>query len=398
MAFSVNTNANAMAALRSLSSTQGNISDIQSQIQSGLKVGSATDDPSTFVISQGMRGDIGGLKAVQEGLSFGSATVNMALAGATEISNKLTDLQVKVTQAENDGLDTSVLQQEADEMLAQISSVVSTANFNGINLLDNGGASVGLSVSTGLGGASISLGEQDASVTALGLNGLSLEASHSTVTMDSGFTLIEDNVFKIEIYDDATVPNLVATHTFEIDGDGTALTAITDENGTPPTFAHGVAVDLAADSAQAMIGKIADVMRDEGFTVNIGEDGTFDVSAAGQNIVVLAETTDTSGTAIANTAIVDDIAGTAFADLENAKDVIGGIMTTLGTYSNRLDGQADFTKVLTDTLEEGLGILVDANLAEVSAKLQSEQTKEQLGIQSLSIANAASQSILGLFR
>ena len=73
-------------------------------------------------------------------------------------------------------------------------------------------------------------------------------------------------------------------------------------------------------------------------------------------------------------------------------------MTTLGSFSNRLDSQAEFTQVLTDKLEEGLGILVDANLAEVSAKLQSEQTKEQLGIQSLSIANAASQSILGLFR
>ncbi len=50
------------------------------------------------------------------------------------------------------------------------------------------------------------------------------------------------------------------------------------------------------------------------------------------------------------------------------------------------------------TFEEGVGILVDANLAEESAKLQALQTKEQLGIQSLSIANQRPQSIMSLFK
>ena len=58
MAFSVNTNSNAMAALRSLSSTQNNISNIQSQIQSGLKIGGATDDPSTFVMMDYLKNEL----------------------------------------------------------------------------------------------------------------------------------------------------------------------------------------------------------------------------------------------------------------------------------------------------------------------------------------------------
>ncbi|MCG8493647.1 MAG: flagellin, partial [Sneathiellales bacterium] len=167
MAFSVNTNANAMAALRSLNTTQNSITSIQSQIQSGLKVGSATDDPSTFVISQGMRGDIGSLKMVQEGLSFGQATVNMALAGATAISEQITDLQAKITQAENDGLDTATLQSEADEMISQITTIMNSSEFNGINILDNGTTSTELTVPTGLGGSSITLSAVDATVAGL---------------------------------------------------------------------------------------------------------------------------------------------------------------------------------------------------------------------------------------
>ncbi|MEP3247445.1 MAG: flagellin [Sneathiella sp.] len=383
MAFSVNTNSNAMAALRSLSSTQNNITSIQSQIQSGLKIGGATDDPSTFVISQGMRGDVGSLKAVQEGLNFGKATVGMALAAATQISDQLTGLQAKVTQASNEGLDTATLQSEADEMVAQIAGIVTTAEFNGINLLDNGGTTSGLNVLSSLGGASLSIAEQNATTAGLGIAGLDLTATHGEIALGNGFNPAESNTFTI------TIDGSGDTHTFELDGDANALTTVTDEaNGD---YVYGVSVDFANDSNQEIMGKVAAAMREEGFAVDIGEDGVVSISASGQDITLAT-------TVAAGTTLTQDVAGTALTDIAAAKTAIGSIMTNLGTYSNRLDSQAEFTQVLSDKLEEGLGILVDANLAEVSAKLQSEQTKEQLGIQSLSIANAASQSILGLFR
>jgi flagellin len=57
-----------------------------------------------------------------------------------------------------------------------------------------------------------------------------------------------------------------------------------------------------------------------------------------------------------------------------------------------------FVGKLQDSLEAGVGNLVDADLAKESARLQSLQTKQQLGIQALSIANSSSSSILSLFR
>ena len=57
----------------------------------------------------------------------------------------------------------------------------------------------------------------------------------------------------------------------------------------------------------------------------------------------------------------------------------------------------DFTNGLIDILNEGVGTLVDADMAQESAQLQALQIQQQLGVQALSIANAAPQTILGLF-
>ena len=59
--------------------------------------------------------------------------------------------------------------------------------------------------------------------------------------------------------------------------------------------------------------------------------------------------------------------------------------------------QATFTQKLSDTLTQGIGNLVDANMAQESAQLQSLQVKQQLGVQALSIANQAPETILSLF-
>ena len=73
-------------------------------------------------------------------------------------------------------------------------------------------------------------------------------------------------------------------------------------------------------------------------------------------------------------------------------------LAKLGTGSKALDGYATFIGKLKDTLDAGVGNLVDADLAKESARLQALQTKQQLGIQALSIANSSASNILGLFR
>jgi flagellin len=80
--------------------------------------------------------------------------------------------------------------------------------------------------------------------------------------------------------------------------------------------------------------------------------------------------------------------------IQNVSTALGA----LGTGSNALTAQQNFVSTLSDTLNTGIGNLVDADLAQASAKLQALQTKQQLGIQALSIANSESSNLLSLFR
>jgi len=73
-------------------------------------------------------------------------------------------------------------------------------------------------------------------------------------------------------------------------------------------------------------------------------------------------------------------------------------MAELGAESKRIDQHLVFVSKLADSLEAGIGNLVDADLAKESARLQALQVQQQLGVQALSIANSAPQIVLSLFR
>ena len=90
-------------------------------------------------------------------------------------------------------------------------------------------------------------------------------------------------------------------------------------------------------------------------------------------------------------------AATALTSIDAAINSVTSSLASLGSSSKRIDVQSEFTVQLVDILKEGVGNLVDADLAEESASLQSLQIKQQLGVQALSIANSGPQSILALF-
>ena len=73
-------------------------------------------------------------------------------------------------------------------------------------------------------------------------------------------------------------------------------------------------------------------------------------------------------------------------------------LSKLGTGSKSLGSHLDFVGKLQDSIDAGVGNLVDADLAKESARLQALQTKQQLGVQALAIANQSSSILLGLFR
>ena len=109
----------------------------------------------------------------------------------------------------------------------------------------------------------------------------------------------------------------------------------------------------------------------------------------GGSIVTVASTATISTTTAASTVLTAVQA--SLANVDNA-------LATLGTSAKSLDTHLNFVSNLQDTLTTGIGNLVNADLAKESATLQALQTKQQLGIQALSIANSSSSALLSLFR
>jgi flagellin len=77
---------------------------------------------------------------------------------------------------------------------------------------------------------------------------------------------------------------------------------------------------------------------------------------------------------------------------------VDSALAKLSSGSKKFSIQLEFTQKLSDTLTSGIGNLVDADMAKESALLTSLQTKQQLGVQALAIANQAPSAILSLFK
>jgi flagellin len=82
----------------------------------------------------------------------------------------------------------------------------------------------------------------------------------------------------------------------------------------------------------------------------------------------------------------------------SAENIVATFLNNLGGDRRRLDNQINFNAALQKASEEALGFIVDADLAKESSRLQSLQIRQQLGTQTLGIANQSPQTLLGLFR
>jgi flagellin len=125
-------------------------------------------------------------------------------------------------------------------------------------------------------------------------------------------------------------------------------------------------------------------------------------NADGSNTITVSDANLTLGGGIVTVAATASFAtagdaSTMVTTIETSLDNLNASLAKLGTASKSLEVHKTFTSKLSDSLEKGIGNLVDADLAKESARLQSLQVKQQLGVQALSIANQAPQTILSFF-
>ncbi|MGA8706791.1 MAG: flagellin [Steroidobacteraceae bacterium] len=139
MSLVLNTNINALVAQNSLTASGNQLATSLQQLSSGLRINTAADDAAGYAIVQGMNSQIGGLNQAAQNASAGVSLTQTAQGALTEITNDLQtmrNLAVESLNATNSSTDRADLNQQYQQLAADINNVASTAAFNGVNLLD----------------------------------------------------------------------------------------------------------------------------------------------------------------------------------------------------------------------------------------------------------------------
>ena len=388
------TNASAMTALQTLSQINKDLANTQSRISTGQKVSKASDNAAYWSIATTMRSDNSALGAVQEALGLGAAKVDTAYAGMESAINLIKDVKNKLITAQEPSADRAKLQEDISQLQAQLRGIAESASFSGENWLQADLTGGGGTVAKSVVGSFVRDSTGNVSV-----QKIDYILDSTTVLFDTGGnTGILDTTVAIEgasVTLNVNVGGVIAAYTVQAFTTDDVIAA-----GAGATTFDG---EYASDGTLDYV-KVADntwVLAVDQTTVATQE---VQYEDSGANLWAI----DLTAVAVATTSSLDTLtisAATTTAQLDGMMQMVEDVLSamtsaaaSLGSVSSRIELQNDFISKLTDSLDRGIGRLVDADMEEESARLSALQVQQQLGIQALSIANSNSQNILSLFR
>lgn len=404
---SILTNTSAMVALQTMKSINKNMAMTQSEIATGKSVNSAKDNAAVWAISKVMESDVKGFKGISDSLALGTSTIAVARQAAETVTDLLTEMKVKIVAAQEDNVDRDKIQTDVVALREQINSVVSAAQFNGLNLVNGTQGTVDVLASldrsgTGVVASSISVTAQNLSTgdyvandvfdAGAGASVISANADTFVLSLDNG-----GGTDSITIQDGATAWAAGDQVSFRI-GDRTASYTVSEADVTSGnnTVADLVAVGLKnAIDALGITDLTVDFDSGSPGVLTFANAGTTDLTVSGQY-----QNANSGGLgALATIDVSTEIgAETALGSVEALLQTSIDASAAFGSVQSRLEIQSEFVGKLTDALRAGIGSMVDADLEETSARLQALQVQQQLSTQALSIANQQPQSVLALFR
>ena len=441
---SILTNMSALTAVQNLNATEAALAKTQSEISTGLSVSSAEDNAAYFSIAQTMRTNVSDLSAVSSSLNLGSSVVSTATAATNQITSVLQSISADLVTAKSNVGNTSTqsyLQTAITALNQQLASIVSSASFNGSNLLDgSSGASVSfVSGLTGTGSNTV-------------VNSLTINTSGTNLsgaTYAGGNALVNSYVNALSAQATAQTSYNTAQTTFLTAYNALTSTDFAQATATTPVYtaayqaAFGTATDTSGVIGGTIGGAAAALIGSGGsFTLSTGAYTAGTTAAAGGALYALGGNAATGSTAnqtvtpaagattgaiyttsqaleaaqanatsaqIVNGALfnvgqISLTSNTSSAQIDAYIKEVGTAITAvntaseqLGAASSQIDLQTTYISSLSDSLTSGVGSLVDADMNEASTRLNALQTQQQLGVQALSVANQNSQLILKLF-
>lgn len=333
--------------LLSLQQTQSLMDTTQERLSTGKKVNSAIDNPSSYYTAQSLTNRASDLSSLLDSMGQAVQTIQAANEGIEAITEFASQAKAIANSANDtsDGASIENYMKQFDEILKQIDGIAKDSGYKGVNLL--GGKDQELKVVFNEDrSSSLTVKGDDASSAGLGL--------HSAATTDS------------EWAKSATAKKFDGNVTYDADTPAYVYDA---EDGS--------VYEIKKSSNGTTTAKTIDELVGNGSLVKVG---TTDVEDPGDFVKINKDAINNSITEVED----------AVAQLRNMASVFGN------NYSI-VENREEFTENLINVLEEGADKLTLADMNEESANMLALQTRQQLAINSLSLASQAAQSVLSLF-
>ncbi|PIE12015.1 MAG: flagellin [Rhodobacterales bacterium] len=408
---SILTNNGAMVALQTLKGINASMAKTQSEISTGKSVASAKDNAAVWAISKVMESDVKGFEGISDSLALGESTVAVGRNAAEGITDLLKEVKGKIVSAQEENVDRAKLQTDIEALTDQIKSVVGSAQFNGLNLV-NGSSENPVSVlssldrsADGVKASSIDVATADmrselvSGYTAVAETNMIASDGSTAVTQSLGDFLFADAtgagasggtaISKDDLNAGAQAAGLLAGDTVSLQLEGKDVSYTIAEGDALANVISG----LSAAATDAGISSAITIVAGGG-----GDDIEISSLATEQVTVKSDAVRGDMGKLSAIDVVSDEGASAALEAIEGMIQSSIDTAASFGSAEKRIEIQSDFVGKLTDSLKSGIGSMVDANMEETSARLQALQVQQQLGTQSLSIANQAPQALLSLFR
>ncbi|MDX0868919.1 flagellin [Sinorhizobium medicae] len=392
---SILTNVAAMAALQTLRGIDSNMEETQARVSSGLRVGTASDNAAYWSIATTMRSDNMALSAVQDALGLGAAKVDTAYAGMENAVEVVKEIRAKLVAATEDGVDKAKIQEEIEQLKQQLTSIATAASFSGENWLQ---ADITTPLTKSVVGSFVRDSSDVVSVKTIDYvldgNSVLFDTVGNTGILDKVYDVSESSVTLSINTGGVVSEHTVAAYTVDdlIAGGAVFQNNYALAGGVSYVQVEGAWVRAVASSTvpgqevAAVTTAAAPITADSWIVdTTAGPAASVPAPASVENIDI------TDATQAANLDALIRGVDEALEDLISATSALGSI-------SMRIGMQEEFVSKLTDSIDSGIGRLVDADMNEESTRLKALQTQQQLAIQSLSIANTNSENILQLFR
>jgi flagellin len=443
---SIRTNLSALTALQTLRSTQNALAGTQGQISTGLQVGEASHNASYWSIATKMRSDVGALGAARNAVGQSIAMIDSFGSALDKTLGYLNRIKEELVGAFQPGADTATIQSLVSAQVAGIKSIAASATFNGQNWLSGAGGQVDLVMSYDGAAGKVDTLSVDTSRTTLfidaaaGVGGILGDVAAIDIAQDVPFRLISADGTVPAIGGHGTV-GLMLTGTDGPDrltggaGDDTLMGGLGRDTLIGGAGADTFVFTRAAESGMASAQRDLIVDWESGDRIDLSAMDASAGQAGHQNLKFVGfdpvnDWNVATGAvkyfhSSGNTYVLGDVTDDARADfiieirglhnftldrdrtpiytaalksVETAIEEVTKGAAQLGASKALLQTQVEFIGVLSDSLTGGVSAYVDADMAEVSTRLQALQAQQQLGVQALAVANQDSQAILKLLQ